>query len=514
MKKTNHSKSMSIFHGTTGLLLIMGIVFFTGNVSAQSYNILDLGAKNDGKTVSTEAFNKAIKECSQSGGGVVIVPPGTYQSGTIYLKDNVELRIEMGATISASTDHTDFPRLPQPAYRSQKDPGGWFALIYAEGVKNIAITGEGTINGNGADQQPRLELLGGDRDGRPRNILFISCKRVKVEGVKMLNSGIWNQHYLDCEDVLVDKIHVYNHSNRNNDAIDIDGCRRFVLSNSILDSDDDGITLKNTGAHATEDVTITNCIVSSFCNAIKAGTESTGGFRNITISNCIVKPSRSTAAPIFNTPAKGITAISLEIVDGGIMEGVTISNITIEGTKCPLYIRLGNRARKHIDEAPEPPAGVIRNISINNVAAYNTGNFSNSITAIPGYYVENISISNFQCFNTGGLKEGEYIDSHCGVVEDEKGYPQPTVWGNLPSSLFFIRHARNITIDNVMFGSNAVDPRIPIIAVDVENLRISRSTYTGPHQTESFALFDRVSVYDIEKPLGWTGDKIINKVCN
>src|SRR5690606_36384331 len=141
---------------------------------------------------------------------------------------------------------------------------------------------------------------------------------------------------------------------RNNDAIDIDGCRRFVLSNSILDTDDDGITLKSTGAAATEDVVITNCVVSSFCNAIKAGTESTGGFRNITMSNCVVKPSRNKGHPIFNTPRHGITGISLEIVDGGTMEGVSISNITIEGTECPLYIRLGNRPRKHTQLSPQP----------------------------------------------------------------------------------------------------------------------------------------------------------------
>src|SRR5690606_5093240 len=122
-------------------------------------------------------------------------------------------------------------------------------------------------------------------------------------------------------------------------------------------------TLKSTGEAPTEDVVITNCVVSSFCNAIKAGTESTGGFRNITISNCVVKPSRSRTTPIFNTPRHGITGISLEIVDGGRMEGVSINNVTIEGTECPLYIRLGNRARKHTDDAAHPPVGTIRNIT-------------------------------------------------------------------------------------------------------------------------------------------------------
>lgn len=106
---------------------------------------------------------------------------------------------------------------------------------------------KGTIDGKGKGRKGRISGLGGDRNGRPRNILFISCKDVHVEGITMRNSALWNQHYLNCEDVTIDHIKVYNHSNGNNDGIDIDGCRRFILSNSIIDSDDDGIVLKSTG---------------------------------------------------------------------------------------------------------------------------------------------------------------------------------------------------------------------------------------------------------------------------
>lgn len=200
----------------------------------------------------------------------------------------------------------------------QKDAGGWVSLIYAVDAKNISITGKGTIDGKGKGRKGRISGLGGDRNGRPRNILFISCKDVHVEGITMRNSALWNQHYLNCEDVTIDHIKVYNHSNGNNDGIDIDGCRRFILSNSIIDSDDDGIVLKSTGTAPCENVIISNCIVSSFANAIKCGTESTGGFKNISISDCIVKPSRHSGERILKSTPSGITAISLEIVDGGI----------------------------------------------------------------------------------------------------------------------------------------------------------------------------------------------------
>lgn len=482
------------------------------------YNVEDFGAVGNGVTICTEAFGKAIKTCYENGGGVVNVPPGVFKCGTILMQDNVELHLEIGSTILASTDHEDFPRQPQHEYRALRDTDGWYSLIYAEGVSNIAITGLGTIDGNGLKQEGLPWLPSGypeDQNGRPRNILFVSCKNVRVEGIRMVSSGMWNQHYLNCEDVIVDRVEVYNHSNKNNDAIDIDGCRRFVLSNSIFDSSDDGITLKSTGPAPTEDIVIINCVISSFCNAIKAGTESTGGFRNISISNCVIKPSRSETDHIFkNINSKegiGITGISLEIVDGGIMEGVTISNITIEGTECPLYIRLGNRARKHTDNVPEPPMGIIRNIAINNVIAYNTGNFSSSITAIPGYFIENVIISNSQFFNKGGLQNSDFIADHKKVVEDEKGYPQPTIWRNLPSSVLFIRHVKNMTVNNLMFGSNKPDPRTPIIAVDVRNLMIGKTSCAGSSLPVSFVLLDHVEEYDIEKPLGWGKRKFIEK---
>lgn len=470
---------------------------------AQDFPVTRFGAKPGPAVLNTVPINKAIEACHRNGGGRVVIPPGVFRTGTLVMKDHVELHLETGATLLASTDLKDFPVQPQPAYRSQKDPGGWRALIYANEVSDIAITGYGTIDGNGAEQKPDPDSeFKGDLDGRPRNILFISCKRVRVEGVHMRNSGIWNQHYLNCEDVVVDKINVYNHANRNNDGIDIDGCRRFVLSNSVFDTDDDAVVLKSTGAAACENIVITNCIVSSFCNAIKAGTESTGGFRNISISNCVIKPGRNPHPPIYGT-ARGIAALSLEIVDGGVMEGVSISNITIEGSNCPLYIRLGNRARKHTEGAPPPPVGVMRNIVISNITAYGTGNYSSSITAIPGHYIENLSLSNIQFSNRGGLAPGDYINDISEVKEDEKGYPQPTVWKELPSSGLFIRHAKDVQITGLMLHSEKPDPRVPVIAVDVKGLQIRNIGKVGNSGADVFFKGWDVEDLVVDTPLGW-----------
>ena len=464
----------------------------------------DFGAVGDGKTLNTEAIQSAIDSCNASGGGKVVLSPGTYLSGTIIMKDNVHLYLEQNSTLLASTQHKDFPMQPLPKFRSHKDQmGGFFSLIYAEGAKNIAITGFGTIDGQGKLQKPRETKFAGDIDGRPRNLMLISCKNIRIEGIHLRNSGVWNQHYLDCEDVRINNITVYNHSNRNNDGIDIDGCRRVVLSNSFFDSDDDGITLKSTGPSACEDIVITNCVVSSFCNAIKAGTESTGGFKNITISNCVVKPSISKEEPIFNTPKIGITGLSLMVVDGGTMEGITVNNLTIYGTMSPIYVRLGNRARPHMSGAPVPEVGKVSNITISNVNAYGAGSWGSSITGIPGHKVENIMLSNIQLFTEGGVGNDDYKTI---VDESEKGYPQPDVWKNLPSYGLYIRHAKGISINNLVLGHKNDDVRVPIIADDVEGLMIKAVRLSNPISAMPFVKGRLLKNYDIEKPLGWQGE--------
>lgn len=280
----------------------------------------------------------------------------------------------------------------------------------------------------------------GDCNGRPRNILFISCQDVTEKDITMRNSALWNQHYLNCEDVLV-----------------------------------------------------SGCVVSSYANAIKLGTESTGGYRNIVIADCIVNPSACKGDRIIKSTPTGITAISLEVVDGGVMDGVTVNNILIDGTECPLYVRLADRGRKHTADAPQPQAGVIRNIRISNITARNTGNFCSSITGIPGHKIENITLTNISFTNRGGLRKGSFctVDDDKGVrhdsgkrlfldrywskadevKEDEKGYPQPTVWGNLPCYGLFLRHVERAVINNLELKSDGDEPRPPIIAVDVDNIK-------------------------------------------
>ena len=471
------------------------------DVNSSTFLITDYGAVADGTTLNTSAIQAAIDACATSGGGTVVFPSGKFLTGTLVLKSNVEIHLKRNATLLGSIHQTDYPAQPMPKYRALRDEGGFNALIYAEGLENIAISGNGTIDGQGHLQRSRDDIPEGQKDDRPKIIMFISCQNITVKDVHLQSSGFWMQHYLDCEDVNITGISVYNHSNHDNDGIDIDGCRRVIVSDCSFDSTDDAITFKSTGKAMCEDVVITNCIASSFTNAIKMGTETTGGFKNISISNCVIKPSRHSGKRIYddNEPESGYSGITLLIVDSGVMDGVNINNITIEGTQAPIHMRLGNRARKHFAEAPEPPVGKMQNISISNIVVHGAGTWTSSIEGMLGYPIKNISLNNIQLMGVGAITEGNYLTF---VKEDDTGYPEPHN-APLPACGLYLRHVEGITIDNIVIGVENKDERTPIWAEDVSNVIISNTRLIGDIQSKWFVIGKDISNYSIEKPLGW-----------
>ena len=223
---------------------------------------------------------------------------------------------------------------------------------------------------------------------------MINCRDVLVENIQMQNSGFWNQHYLACERVVVRGIRVWNHATYNVDGIDIDGCRDFVVTDCFFDSDDDAICLKSTSNRPCENVLISNCVVSSHCNAIKMGTDSTGGFVNVTITNCsIVSPRHS---KVIYGLQRGISGLSFELVDGGKIDRVTVSNVTIDGVEVPIFVRLGNRGYGFTiaDEKPkkEVPVGTVRNVMFSNIVATRAGKTGCSVVGLPGHNVENVTL--------------------------------------------------------------------------------------------------------------------------
>ncbi len=450
-------------------LRILGIYLFCNfyiNSFAKNINIVDAGAKADASTLCTRIIQSAIDEISKNGGGTVIIPPGEFLTGSLVLKTGVTIDIKKGATLLGSTNIEDYLNI-KPDFVALRTGQHTRQLIFAEGQSWIGIKGQGTIDGQGAAFSSKTK---GDEPGitRPHIIQLINCKNVKIENVHMLNSGGWMQHYLACEKLQINGINVFNHCNKNNDGIDIDGCHDVIINGCIVDSDDDGICLKSTSPQMCKNVVVTNCVIKSHCNALKLGTESTGGFQNIIFSNCTVSPSED-PDPIYGT-INGQSAISVEMVDGGVLDQVNINNIVVSETDCPIFVRLGNRARKYTQQAPEPGMGTLQNVTISNITATTSSKIASNITGIPGAMAQNISLSNIVITN---LSEGTAEEAQIKVPENDKGYPTVDMFGDvLPASAFFIRHVQNITMDNIQLFVKGDNVRPAFILHDVHDALI------------------------------------------
>jgi len=430
------------------------------------YNVRDHGAVGDGKTLDTKSIQKAIDECAKEG-GKVFLPSGVYLSGSLRLRSNVTIEISEGAILLGSTKIEDYEE-NYPKIRSYNDSFLRHSLFYAEDVQNISITGRGLIDGQGGAYKITTKKKPDRYKNRPYIIRFVNCKNVLVENVRMQNSAMWMQHYFVCDQVTIRGINVYNHCNKNNDMIDIDGCTNVIVSDCVGDTDDDALTIKSTSDRISKNITVTNCILSSHCNAIKLGTESHGGFENIIISNCIVKPSiHPTKIYGFKN---GISGITLGMVDGGRLEGVLISNIRIDGPKVPIYMRLGDRGRVFKEDIPRPGVGSFRNVMLSNIYATGADTIGCSITGLPNHPIDGVTLENIKLSFKGGAKND--IDP-LSVNEEREHYPESTMFGKLPAYGFFIRHAKNISLNNIEMVLKTNDDRPVIVADDVHDFQVS-----------------------------------------
>jgi polygalacturonase len=413
------------------------------------FDVRAYGAAGDGKKLDTKAIQDAVDACARCGGGRVVLPGGTFLSGTIVLKSNVNLDLEAGATLLGSTDLADYPAHVQ-SLRSYTDNYTEKSLIYAEKQENVSITGLGTIDGQGGDKA----FLEKPWKQRPYLLRIIECKNVTVRGVKLRNSPMWTQHYLGCEGVLIDGITVDSLVNGNNDGIDIDSCEKVRVANCNINSIDDGICLKATTDRPCRYVTVTNCVIRGLCNGIKCGTESNGGFQDITVSNCA----------IYDTPLAGI---ALEMVDGGDCERIVVSGITMKNVPGGIFVRLGNRARPISPQGTPPKIGSMKDIIIRDVQAVGVSAVGCSITGQPDHPVRNITLENIRITYAGG---GAADSVKRSVPEQSANYPEYGMFGQLPAYGFYVRHAENVRMQHVDLSFEKDDPRPAIVGDDVQDL--------------------------------------------
>lgn len=290
------------------------------------YNILDFGAIADGKINNQKAIQDAIDACSKTG-GTVVVPTGNFLSGTIRLKSNIELHLEMGSRLIASQNQEDIIIFEE----DKADKGTMHGItdgcfIYACHEKNIIISGNGVIDGQGrnvyfddnADEgfhECPLNIQG----FRPRTTYLEDVEGLTVKGITFYDACFWTLHMAGCKNVLIDGIRIQNNDRGpNNDGIDPDGCQNVVISNCIIECGDDTIVLKATKPiwekyGDCENVTINNCILHSRDSALKIGTESYGNVRNVVFSDCLIRDCSR--------------AIGIWVRDGGMVENIHIHHV-------------------------------------------------------------------------------------------------------------------------------------------------------------------------------------------
>jgi polygalacturonase len=471
-------------------------------LSAKDYTVSDFGAIADGITVNTFTIQKAIDFINENGGGRLIFGPGNYVTGSIYLKSNVTLHLERGATILGSTNPFDY-------IKDKKI--GWMSMIFAVSQENIGITGRGTINGRGfltANNMvsyiqrgifvDALKLDRPNETNRPQNIYFRECTNVTITDITLRDPASWNQTYDQCKNLYVDNISVDSKSYWNNDGIDVVDCDGVVIKNSYFDAADDVLCFKSHDpTHLCQNVVVDNCVGRSSANGLKFGTVSRGGFRNFKVTNLT----------IFDTFR---SAITFAAVDGGEIENIVIDGVRSINTGNVIYLRIGDRWSK----GKKP---FMKNITISNVyaevpftkpdAGYNyegpvedlPRNISPaSIIGLPEYKIQNVKLKNIEIVYPGagnqlyakrGLSPAE-LDS---IPEMRTAYPEFSQFKELPAWGLFIRHAEGIQLENVTFKALKKDYRPGIVIDDVKGVTFKAMKFNEPDSENKQQIFQQKS---------------------
>lgn len=346
------------------------------------------------------AVQAAIDACAAGGGGVAYLPPGRYVTGPLWLKDNVELRLEAGATVVMSPDRADWP-------------SGARALVNARGVKRIAITGRGTFDGNaqweyvpvrGQDpeiaeeqelaRQAGVEMKRYYRKGDVQKYLFVleEAEDVRLEGVTIKNAPLWNVRLQDCNRVWIRGIHLYSDLERgvNSDGIDIVSSSNVLIADSIIATADDAICLKTArfGQRGTgtirpvENVVVNNCILTSSSTAMMIGTETHADIRHVVFSNIIVRDSNK--------------VFGINVQDGATVSNVRFVNVTFETNRRHWNWWGSAEVMKFVlkKRTPESRLGRLEDITVDGVQG--TARGTSVIAGHPDRELERITIANLR----------------------------------------------------------------------------------------------------------------------
>ena len=469
------------------VLLILTLTVSLALSAAKTLTSADLKLVADGKTLNTVALQQAIDQLSKKGGGCITLTAGKYLTGAIQLKSGVELHLERGAVLLGSTNPDDYFQLKVMGDGDvvRKD-NSKYGLILAQGAKNIKLTGEGTIDGQGQELALTIDSLvkaGVKEDPnyskrlrrpseimRPKLFFFSECDGVEITGLRLRNSACWGLSFDLCRNMLFQYLDVYNRAYWNNDGIDLTDCADIRVLDCKINAADDGVCLKSYHKKGvSENILVQNCEIRSSASAIKFGTATWGTFRNIEIrNNRVIDTFRS--------------CIAIESVDGSKIDNVLVDGLKAWNTGNAIFVKLGNRAGDD--------GGHIRNVTIRNMDVelafgrpdtnydirgpevnYFHNPFPSSITGWPGHPVENVLLENIYISAPGRADKGmAYVKMH-EVPENENKYPEYTMFGELPAWAFFLRHVDGITLRNVQLNLRDKDFRPAIAQEDVKGYK-------------------------------------------
>ena len=407
------------------------------------------------------ALQPLIDAATAKGGGTVTVPKGDWESKPLLLKSNVTLHFEDGARLFASTNINDYSKAR-----------GTRVFIYADHAENVAIDGNGVIDGrgyvfaesgvtDGASQPQALPVL----------LRFSRCRNVRLEDFLYRRSGAWGCHLRNNDGVVVRNVKCFNHCNKSNDGLDIESCN-VLVEGCQMDTDDDAICIKSESDpdFAVTNIVIRNCRMRTSCSGFKVGTGSWGRVADVLVENCESLPPKACWRFRWFDESLGVTnrlpvacAVCLGTVDGGTLENVTVRNMSFTKMMVPVNIRLGKRH-------PVRPGRetYLRNIVIDGLKGDCESWVPSTILGVPGLRPQNITFRNFDITCQGG---GKITDNP--VPEREAGYPSPSILGHhtLPAFGFYARHVENLTFENVKIRTVKPEKRPAFYAEDCPRLK-------------------------------------------
>ncbi|MEN0003534.1 MAG: glycosyl hydrolase family 28 protein [Bacteroidota bacterium] len=416
--------------GIKPIVLLLALCVVYGPVGyASTYNILDFGATPSRNQLSTEAIQSAIDSCHARGGGQVIIPSGRFLTGSVELKSNVELHLDVGAVLLGSTQMADY----DPAHPH---------LIWSMGANHIQITGYGTIDGQGEaffEKNTKKPMRSWRAKERPKPWIHLQDGQdITIRNVRLINSPAHVIDLNNSKNILIDGIHIRNDKRSpNTDGIDVRGSKEVIITNCFIDTGDDAICLKSSKGDV-ENVVVSNCMLSSDDAAIKLGTGSRYVIRHLLFSNIIIRESRY--------------GIAMFMGQGGVFEHCIFRQISIQtasrhNMEYPIFLDIHKRNT-------DSPLGRIRNVQLAQIDIHTRGNIliagqaeapieSLSLDAIQVYLSDPWDLTNVNKKPRGNKKFGEIK----GLVD----------YAAIPSTLTF-GHIQGLQVDDLqLFYETALE---------------------------------------------------------